>query len=81
MLHIIKTNVLLPLATRLGSITTGLLVGWGLNSVHSNWVGTGVAGLLLISTDLLLAWMRKLAITNQAVARVLAMLEGGNGVG
>lgn len=66
MIEAIKSNVLLPTATRIGFTVTGLLVGLGANAQHADWVGTGVAGALLIGVDLMLAWLRKRSIQRKA---------------
>lgn len=71
MWEIIKTNVLLPGAGRLGSLSTGALIGIGANSTHADWVGTGIAGAILIGTDLLLSWLRKRSIVDRTFKQVI----------
>lgn len=66
MLEAFKANVVLPVSTRLGMGTTGFLVGLGANAQHADWVGTGVAGVILVGVDLMLAWLRKRGIQNKA---------------
>lgn len=75
MLQIIKTNILLPASTRLGSLATGALIGIGANATHADWVGTGIAGALLISVDLGLAYLRKQKII-ESVLRNLGLSNG-----
>lgn len=80
MLDLLKSNVLAPLATRLGTLATGGLLGIGANATHADWVGTGIAGGFLIAMDLGLAWLRKRSIQNKAMAQgaevgILAMEE------
>ncbi|QCS37225.1 hypothetical protein [Tortoise microvirus 71] len=58
-----------PMATRLGTMATGALIGLGANATHADWVGTGVAGALLIGADLMAAWLRKRSIERKAVAK------------
>lgn len=70
MLQAIYSNVVLPASTRLGSMSTGLLVGWGANQQHADWVGTGIAGGFLIATDFMLAWLRKRSIQQKTAALV-----------
>lgn len=67
MLDRIKSNVLAPLCTRLGTFATGALVGVGANATHSDWVGTGVAGGCFIALDLGLAWLRKRGIIKKTL--------------
>lgn len=62
----IITNVLLPMTTRVGVGITGYLVGIGATAQYADWVGTGVAGALLIGVDLMLAWFRKRSIVRKA---------------
>lgn len=64
----VGSNVVAPLATRLGTLATGGLIGLGANSTHADWVGTGIAGGFFIVTDLGLAWLRKRSIQNKAMA-------------
>lgn len=75
MLDLIKHNLLLPASTRLGSLVTGVLVGVGANSTHADWVGTGVAGALLIGTDYMLAWLRKKSIERNAFNKALGVVK------
>lgn len=75
MLELIKHNLLLPASTRLGSLVTGVLVGVGANSTHADWVGTGVAGALLIAADLGLAWLRKKNIQKAAFNKALGVTK------
>lgn len=63
----IKANVFLPASTRLGTGTTGVLIGYGANAQHADWVGLGVQGAILIGIDFMLAWFRKRAIQRKAV--------------
>lgn len=63
-----KVNVLLPFATRQGSLAAGTLVGWGANQQHADMVSLGIAGAFLIAADLGLAWFRKRAIVNKVRA-------------
>lgn len=70
MLDLIKSNILGPLGTRLGSLATGALIGIGANATHANWVGTGIAGAVFIAADLGLAWLRKRRIQAQARSSV-----------
>lgn len=65
-----KSNVLAPVSTRLGSLVSGGLVGLGAQTDHANWVGIGVASGLLISVDLMAAWLRKRAIQRKAVSSI-----------
>lgn len=74
MINAIKSNLLAPLGTRIGTLVTGGLVGMGINAVHADWVGTGVAGALLIGCDLMLAWLRKQAIVNKAFKQIMGTL-------
>lgn len=64
----VGSNIIAPLATRLGSLATGALVATGANTTHADWVGTGIAGAFFIATDLGLAWLRKRSIQNKAMA-------------
>lgn len=66
-----KTNVVLPLAVRIGSLGTGYLVGFGINAEHADWVGMGIAGALLISVDLMLSWVRRWSIVAKTIDTVL----------
>lgn len=66
MFDLIKSNLLAPLGTRLGSLATGALIGIGANAAHADWVGTGIAGAFLIAADLGLAWLRDRSIATKA---------------
>ncbi|HEY8577069.1 MAG TPA: hypothetical protein VIL88_12095 [Devosia sp.] len=68
----INDLILKPLSTRLGTMVTGGLIGLGANAQHADWVGTGIAGGLLIGADLLAAWLRKRSIERKAVAKAVA---------
>jgi hypothetical protein len=70
MLELIKSNVLGPLSTRIGTLSSGALVGIGASVQHANIVGTGVAAAILIAGDLVLAWYRKRSIQRKTLAAV-----------
>lgn len=53
----IRQNVLLPLATRVGSIIGTGLAGYGLASDSSHQLGTLVASAGLIIADLIADWL------------------------
>lgn len=55
----IKTNLLLPLAGRIGTAATTALVAAGINSEHANMLGIGVVGVLLIACDLVTSYFTR----------------------
>lgn len=67
MFKTINTNVIQPLAVRLGTAATGFLVGQGINAQHADSIGIGVAAVLLVGCDLLASWLRRRQIVNQTV--------------
>lgn len=68
MLELFKENVLKPMLTRIGMLTTGWLVGMGANQDHANWVALGVLGGGLVIFDLVMAYLRKRGIVAKAKA-------------
>lgn len=71
MWSLIKSNVLAPLATRLGTSIAGALVAYGMNADHAAQVGVGLTAAVLVAWDLFWAWRRKAGIEASAVNRVL----------
>lgn len=67
MLQSIKQNVLLPLATRLGSILAGILAPFGVHAEGAQMLAIGLIGVLLIGVDLVAAWLRKNKIVNDVL--------------
>lgn len=63
----IKSNVLLPASTRMGTATAGALVAYGVESGHAATLGTALPVLVLVAVDFVLAWFRKRAIQNKAI--------------
>lgn len=65
-------NLVLPLATRIGSIASGALIAVGVSSEHAMTFGSGIAILAAVvpfmTWDLLLAFWRKQQVQKQALA-------------
>lgn len=76
MLELIKENVVKPLLTRVGSLTSGALVAMGAQQDHANWLALGVLGGGLIIFDLTTAYLRKRNLVNKA-AQSLILRNGG----
>lgn len=57
MLEMFKTNVLVPSLGRVGSLSSGMLVGWGAQQQHADWVAIGLTGAGLVTFDLLSSWV------------------------
>lgn len=56
----VLNEILGPLALRLGSITAGVLGGYGVTHDHANMVGVGVTGVLLVAAELAIRnWIKK----------------------
>lgn len=68
MLENIRKNVLSPLATRLGTGTSLLLVGYGWAEHEASILGAAVTVLLGVGIDLMSDWLRKRAIVNKVKA-------------
>lgn len=65
-------NILLPIATRLGSAASGLLVGLGVSETHATNAGglvqTGIIVVAFVAIDLVASYMRRKQVANKAVA-------------
>lgn len=70
MYHFIKSNILAPLGTRIGTFTSGSLIGLGVGQGHADLLGTAVAVGLGVGADLGLAWLRKQAIIKQVLTNL-----------
>lgn len=77
MWEIIKSNVLAPAATRLGSFASGGLMAVGANADHAQQVGLGIAAAVLIGLDLGLAYLRKRIIINKTFADTVEGIVNG----
>lgn len=65
MLNLILTNVIYPLAGRLGTSTTAVLVTQGVSQQHADWLALGLMGLAGVAWDLGAAWLRKRSIVDK----------------
>lgn len=68
--NVIRSNVIAPASTRLGTLVAGTLVPLGANADHAAQVGIGVTALGLIMFDLTVAYIRKRYIERNALAKV-----------
>lgn len=61
-----KKNVLDPMAVRVGTGVSGLLVGYGLTEAHADIVGMAAVAVLGVGIDLMLSWLRRRSIAADA---------------
>lgn len=67
----VRSNVVLPQLTRLGSVAAGILIGAGVESGHATLIGTALPVMALVAVDYTLAWFRKRSIQRKATAQAL----------
>lgn len=70
MIEAIKTNLIMPMATRVGTATSFWLVGLGVAQHEANILGSALTVAIGVGIDLMLAWYRKRAIVRKAVGGV-----------
>lgn len=61
MLKNVRDNVIVPLASRIGTAAATLLVGYGLQSDHAHSIGIIVTSVGLVMADLFADWLQRRA--------------------
>lgn len=61
-----KKNVLDPMAVRVGTGISGLLVGYGLTESHADIVGMACVAVLGVGIDLMLSWLARRKLLAEA---------------
>lgn len=76
MLELLKTNLVKPLAGRLGTAAAAWLLTLGVSGPLAQQIAVGVTAVALLTADLVLSWIGRREVVNKTLSVIYPDLKG-----